>query len=117
MKDCLLYKRRDFIFKLSKFRNDNVKLLNLIRNSRPAEIKAIGELSYNILNGRVFCSSYRKRRLKPYADSLRLLGDKKISLKKKKSRILSGGSILLSVLIPLAINTITDLVGNYIKKR
>ena len=117
MKECLLFKHRDFIFRLSEFRNNKAKLLKLIKNSKSTEIKAIGELSFNILNGSVLCSTYRKNRLKPYVNCLRFLADKKISLKRKKSKILSGNGILLGALIPLAINAITNLAGNYIKKK
>ena len=113
---CLIYKHKDFIFKLSKLRKHKSKLLELIKKAKNGEIKAIGELSYNILNRGIFCSHYRKRLLKPHTASLRLLGDRKITLKKKKSRILNGGGILLTALIPLAINAISTLVGTHIKK-
>ena len=112
---CLIHKHKDFIFKLSKLRNNKSKLLDFIKKSKKNEIKAIGELSYNILNGAVFCSRYKKKQLKPYADRLRILGNRKISLLKKKSQILEGGGFFLSALIPLAINTIAGLVGKHIK--
>ena len=112
----LIVKHKDFIFKLYNLRKDKSKLLEIIKKSKNTEIRAIGELVYNILNGAVFCNHYRKRQLKRHVNSLRFLGDKKISLKKKKSKLLKGGGILLSAIIPLAINTIANLLGKVIKR-
>lgn len=114
--NCLLYKHKDLIFKLFKLRKNKSKLLNLIKNLKNYEIKTIGELSHNILKGGVVCTNYRKRQLKPYTNTLRLLGDKKISLIKKKSALLRGKGILLSTLAPLGLSVISNLLGEYIKK-
>ena len=110
---CMLYKHRDFIFKLAKLKNNKLKLLDLIKNSTNGQIKAIGELSYNILHGGVSCSHYRKKKLKPYSNSLRILANKKISLKNKKTRILKGNGVLLTSLIPFAISAIASLMGRH----
>ena len=74
---CLVVKHKDFIFKLFNLRKNKSKLLEIIKKSKNAEIRAIGELVYNILNGAVFCNRYRKRQLKQHVSSWRFLGDKK----------------------------------------
>lgn len=107
----MLLKHKDFIFKLSKYRNYKSKLLKIIKGSKGDEIKAIGELSYNILNGTVTCNKYRKGKLKKHASKLRLLAQKKGSLKNKKAQLLKGRGALLGAILPLAINTIAGLIG------
>ena len=109
--NCMLVKHKDFIFKLSKNRKYKSKLLNIIKNSNADEIKSVGELSYNILNGTVPCNKYRKKKLKKYANKLRLLANKKQSLKNKKSQLLKGNGVLLGAILPLAISTIARLIG------
>ena len=108
---CMLVKHKDFIFKLSKNRKYKSKLLNIIKNSNGNEIKSIGELSYNVLNGTVPCNKYRKRKLKKYANTLRLLANKKQTLKNKKAGLLKGSGVLLGTILPLAISTIAGLIG------
>ena len=107
---CLILKHKTFIGQLGKFKNNRRKLLNLIRNSSSSEIKALGELSYNILRGNVYCSKHRKNKLKNYAGKLRILADKRKSLANKRKNLLKGNGIFLSSLIPLAIQTIASLL-------
>ena len=114
--NCLIVKHKDFIFQSHNLRKNKSALRKIIKKSKNAEIKAIGELVYNLLCGRVYCSNYRKRLLKWHVASLRFLADKKISLKKKKSKLLEGGGVLLGTLIPLAISTVANLLGKFIKR-
>ena len=103
---CLLYKHKQFFITLSKLRKNTSKLYKTIKNSKVGEIKAIGELSYNILKGGVSCSRHKKKQLQSHVKSLRFLADKKISLRKKKTQLLKGGGLFLTSLLPLAIKTI-----------
>ena len=107
---CLLIKHKNFIKKLSGIKKNKHKLLNLIKNSKGSEIKSLSELTFNILNGHVYCSKNRKRLLKPHVNSLRLLGDKKSPIKTKKKVLLKGNGFFLSALLPIAISTIAGLL-------
>ena len=107
---CLLIKHKNFIKKLSDIKKNKQKLLNLIKKSKIGEIKSLSELTFNILNGHVYCSKNRKKVLKPYVKSLRLLGDKKFSNKSKKKVLLKGNGFFLSALLPIAISTIAGLL-------
>ena len=107
--NSLLYKNREFISKLSSLANNKQQLLKFIKNSKNSEIRSFGELAYNILNGSVSCTPHMKKKLRPYKADIRLLSRKKGSTKQKKSKLLKGKGLLLSVLLPLAIQTISRL--------
>ena len=70
----------------------------------------MSELTFNILNGNVYCSKNRKKILKPHVTELRLLGDKKTTIKNRKKVLLKGNGIFLSALLPIAISTIAGLL-------
>ena len=106
---CKIYKHKDFLTTLLQLKKDKKKLAQFFKNSKPSEINSICEVAFNILNGGVRCTPYRKNRLRKHATILRLLADKKISVKTKKAKLLSGSGFLLSSLIPLAIGAITQL--------
>ena len=106
---CKIYKHKVFLTKLLQLKNNKKELTKFFKNSKPSEINSICELAFNILNGGVRCTPYRKNRLRKHATILRLLADKKISVKTKKAKLLSGSGFLLSSLIPLAIGAITQL--------
>ena len=107
--NSLLYKNREFISNLASSANNKQKLLKFIKNSTNSEIRSFGELAYNILHGGVTCTPHMKKKLKPYKSDIRLLSHKTGSTKKKKSKLLKGKGLLLSVLLPLAIQTISRL--------
>ena len=107
---CLLIKHKSFIKKLSGVKKDKNKLLYLIKKSKAGEIKALSELSFNILNGGVYCSKNRKRLLKPHVYYMRLMGDRKSAIKKKRKVLLKGNGIFLSALLPIAISAIAGLM-------
>ena len=108
---CKIYKHKDFLTKLLQLKNNKKELAKFFKNSKPSKISSICELAFNILNGGVRCSKYRKNKLRKHAHNLRILADKKISIKRKKAKLLSGKGILLSSLIPLAIHSVTQLFG------
>ena len=104
----MLYKHRDFINKLSLLRNKKQQAA-FIKKSKKNEIKSLGELAYNILNGGVTCGNYRKNKLKVCKASLRILADKKKGLNLKKKHLLKGKGLLLGSLIPLALSVISKI--------
>ena len=109
--NCLLYKHKDFINRLALLKNRKTQLDAFIKNSNKNEIMSIGELVYNILNGGVTCNRYTKNKLKPHKASLRILGNKKKPLKLKKRHLLKGKGLLLSALMPLALNVISKIAS------
>ena len=105
-----LIKNKGFIIGLNKSKNITPQLKKLIRKSSNGEIKALCELCFNILRGNVDICKSRKNRLSPHADMLRYLGDKKISIIKKRKKLLKGKGIFLSALLPLAVSLISGLI-------
>ena len=106
---CLLVKHKQFIKQLSKIKRDRKGLLRLIKDSKNEEIEALSELTYNILNGNIYCSTQRKNKLKKQIKNLRILGDKKIFVTKKRKLLLKGNGIFLTSLLPIAISAIASL--------
>ena len=106
---CLLIKHKDFITRLAKLKGSRQNLLKLIRKSKNEEIKAISELSNNLLRRNVYCHKNRKRELKHHIKNLRKVGDKNISLANKRKILLKGEGIFLSALLPVAISAIAGL--------
>ena len=58
-------------------------LKKLIKKSSSGQVKAIGELCYNVLRGNLHVCKSRKNKLTPHADTVRYMADKKIPLYKK----------------------------------
>ena len=106
---CLLVKHKDFITQLSRIKGDRKKLKRLIKKSKNEEIEALSELTYNILNGNVYCSIQRKNILKKQAKNLRFLGNRKSSVTRKRKLLLKGNGIFLTSLLPIAISAIAGL--------
>lgn len=110
--NSLIYKHKDFISQLTALKNNKSQLSKFIKKSKNSQIKALCELAHNILSGGLFCSPYRKRKLKVHKTDIRLLGDKHINIQRKKARLLKGRGLLLTALLPLAVQFISKLVGS-----
>ena len=85
-------------------------MLGLIKKSENSEVNCLSELTYNLLKGNVYCPKIRKNVLKPHIEKLRLLADKKHSLKKKRKVLVKGEGLFLSSLLPIAISTIVGML-------
>lgn len=76
----------------------------LVKSATPSQVASLCEVSYNLLRNNVPLSSHRLKHLRRYKKPLRLLANKKISLKKKKHYLntnQTGGFLpLLAGLIP-----------------
>ena len=112
----MLYKHKDFITKLSLLKKQKKHLATFIKNSNKNEIKSLGELAYNILNGGVRCNTYTKNKLKSCKASLRILANKKKGLNLKKKHLMKGKGLLLGSLIPLALSVISKIFKTLKKK-
>ena len=109
---CLLVKHKEFITQLSKIKRDRKGLLRLIKKSKNEEIEALSELTYNILNGNVYCNIQRKNILKKQAKNLRFLGNRKSSITRKRKLLLKGNGLFLASILPIAISAIANLFKN-----
>lgn len=87
----------------------------IVEESDPQVIKAICECCLNVLNNNVPLKPGEFKKLKRYKKLLRLLADKKVSLKRKKQVIQKGGAFL-STLLGVAVPAIASLLSGIIKK-
>ena len=87
---CLLLKHKDFIKQLSELKKKKKSLVKRLKLSKNGEVKALSELTFNLLNGNVYCSNKKKQLLKPQTHKLRVLGNKKLSIKKKEKVAFKG---------------------------
>ena len=99
----------------------NLPLLRILHRSKPALVKsilkhassdltkAICECSLNVLKGNIKISPAQKRKLAHHKTNLRLLANKKTSLKKRK-RILQKGGFIGALLGPV-LGVLEGLLG------
>ena len=73
----------------------------VLEKSKDDLVKCICDISFNVLKGTAPISKQDKKRLSRHKSSLRKLIDRKLSLKKKRKVIQSGG--FLSVLLTATI--------------
>ena len=106
-KKSLAYKNINFIKLLVDYRKKPRQFKKVIKQSTDEEVNAITEIIYNFLQGHLKCN---KNKFKRQATFLRLVGNKKKSLKLRRKAILSKGGNLLS-LLTLAIPTLVSLFG------
>ena len=81
----------------------------VLEKSKDDLIKCICDISFNVLKGTAPISRQNKKRLSRHKSSLRKLTDRKLSLKKKRKVIQSGG--FLSALLGAAIPILGSLFG------
>ena len=73
-------------------------------------VQSICECALNVLNGNVHVTKQNLNKLKRYKKTLRLLTDKKCSIKQKRIVIQQKGGNILLALIPVVISTIASLI-------
>ena len=81
----------------------------VLEKSKNHLVKSICDISLNVLKGTAPISKQNKKRLSCHKSSLRKLIDRKLSLKKKRNVIQSGG--FLSTLLAAAIPILGSLFG------
>lgn len=92
--------------------NDEASLRRIIRRANSDEIKAICEISQNLLRGN-FPKKDKKFlwSLRPYKNILRKISCRNVSINKKKKILQEGGALpLLPILAPI----ISSLIGSAI---
>lgn len=99
----------DFLRVLAK---SNPKLRRAILKCCNAElIKAICEVTLNVLRGVVPISEQQKKKLKRYKRVLRALIDKKASITKKRKFLNQTGGSFLPFLIPPVLSVLASLIS------
>ena len=81
----------------------------VLKKSKDDLVKCFCDISFNVLKGTAPISKQHKKRLSRHKSSLRKLIDRKLSLKKKRKVIQSGG--FLSALLAAAIPILGSLIG------
>jgi len=74
-------------------------------------IKAICEVTLNVLSGVVPLNAQQKGKLKRHKKILRALADRKVSTKKKKEHLNQTGGNFLPALIPPVLTALTSLIS------
>lgn len=110
----LALQHKDYLTLLSKSKQSG-RRKKLIDIAEKNEINAVAECVENILNGNVPLTKSQLRKLSRHKNNMRKLRStgKQSTLAKKRILKQSGG--LLPMLLPLAVNAITGLIGNLVK--
>lgn len=106
-----LESNQEYLKKLKRSRGK--KRQELIKAMTVKDLKLISEIAHNILKRNLEVDEKTLKRLKRHAESVRLLGKKSPSFKKKKQVLLQSGSGLLTALL---IPAISALVGAIVKR-
>ncbi len=111
----LLVKCEKQLIKLSNSSNSEKKLI--IKRCRKCLIKAISEIVRNCLIGNIPMDDCRKNKLKRYKKLLIALARKSKPLELKRSLILQKGTGFLSILLPIALETVKILIDRFKSKK
>lgn len=110
---------------MSKKIKEHIPLLHFLANGKKPKIKKaiiedssselvdiLCECAHNVLKGTVKLTPAQYKLLKRYKKELRILGDKKISRKRKRATIQKGGFLgaLLRTILPTLIGVFDSLV-------
>ena len=101
----------NFIKKLNQVKKNKKNLKHEIKKAKIQQINTISELFFNFLMGNLPCSKYIKQKLKPHANDLRSIGNRKLSSVKRRHTLLKKGGNLLGILLPIAISAISSLMS------
>jgi hypothetical protein len=84
---------------------------NFIKHSSDDFMKTVCECAINSLNSTVPLNNKQLDKLKPYKRTVRILADRKISLNKKRRKILKqSGGFLLALLKPVLTAVVANLI-------
>ena len=109
---CLALDNIEFIKSLKPLCKRKLKLFkSKIANAKKDEINSLSEIFNNVLNGNIKCSSYNKRRLKPHANIIRYIANRKKTIKSRRRNISTKkGGFLLGAILPAAISALGTLL-------
>ena len=106
---------------MSQRMKHNIDLLRVLARSSPKQrkaiiktchvdlIKCLAEISLNVLQGVVPINPSQKKKLKRFRSLLRVLADKKVSIKTKKQKLEQSRGSLLGLLIPPVLSALGSL--------
>ena len=86
----------------------------IVKEADPQVMKAICECAHNVLKGNVPLSKSQFSKLKRHRKHLHLLTDKKVSQKRKKKVLQTGGFI--GALLGAALPALASVIGGLIRK-
>ena len=86
----------------------------IIKEADPEVMKAICECAHNVLKGNVPMNKSQFTKLKRYRSHLHTLANKKVSQKRKKKTLQTGG--FLGALLGAAIPALASVIGGLIRK-
>ena len=81
----------------------------MVGTSSPEVIRTLCECALNVLKGNVPLTAHQKTKLRKHKKRLRTLVNKKVSLKKKRSVLQTGG--FLGVLLKPVLSVLGGLLG------
>jgi hypothetical protein len=91
--------------------------IKIIKRSKKCLIKAISEIVRNCLLGNIPMNSCRKNKLKHYKKLLKSISRRSLPLEKKRTLIIQHGTGFLSLLLPIALETVKILIENLKSKK
>lgn len=106
----------------------NIDVLRVLNKCKPCQIKAflsksdpnlfkcIYDICHNYLVGNIPISLKEKKRLGSHKNLIRYLGTKRVTLRKKKSKIIQKGGFLSVLLTPILTAIATELIEDLIEK-
>ena len=107
-KKILALENIDFLKSLCN--TDKKSLRNKIKAATSSNINSISEIFHNILKGGLPCSKYKIKKITPYKNCIKTIGNKKCSVKKRRKTINSlKGGWLINILIPAALTAISEI--------
>jgi hypothetical protein len=87
------------------------KRVEILRGADSELLKSICECAINLLNANVPADKRQVSSLEKHKTLLRILADRKVSLKSKKTKLLrQGGKILLALLRPILQAIVANLI-------
>lgn len=113
-KRSFVLRQRDFLKKLSKVAKDPLKVTKVLKQSKPSELKALAEITKNLLKKSYPSTGKRYlKKLLPFKGIIRKLANKNTTTNQKRNILLrqnnqAGG---LPFLIPLLAPIITSLIS------
>ena len=115
MMSARIKKNIDFLHLLTNACKAKSRRRDLMNFANKDEVDSVCECVENFLCGNVQ-DQRLKRKLRKYKTTLRLLRDKKKSIKKKKLAIVQHGGFLQALLIPM-LSLASGLIGDAIARR
>jgi hypothetical protein len=91
--------------------------IKIVKKCKKCLLKAISEIVRNCLLGNISMNTCQRSKLKRYRKILNLISKRSIPLEKKRLLIIQKGAGFLSILLPIALETVKFLFEKFKTKR